>query len=76
MIKVWFQRNQNIPTKTSINPDADIDDLKQKIFDTTDVEQYQTMYNGIILKPSAKIPQDTTDDMPIVFTKIDIVPPS
>ncbi|CAF0845186.1 unnamed protein product [Adineta steineri] len=75
MVKVWFQRDRNVPTKINIDPDSDVDDLKQKIFDTTDIGQYLTTYNGKILKLSGKVPQNTTDDMPIVFTKIVNVPP-
>ncbi|CAF0725395.1 unnamed protein product [Adineta steineri] len=76
MVKVWFQRDQNVPTKINIDPDSDIDDLKQAIFGATDKGQYQTTYNYKLLKPSARVPQDTTDDMPIAFTKIVNVPPT
>ncbi|CAF4049145.1 unnamed protein product, partial [Adineta steineri] len=75
MIKIWFQRDRNVPTKINIDPDLDVDDLKQEIFDKTDIGQYLTTYNGKILKLSGKVPQNTTDDMPIVFTKIVNVPP-
>ncbi|CAF1448231.1 unnamed protein product, partial [Adineta steineri] len=56
--------------KANMDPDSDIDDLKQNIFDTINTERYQTTYNGQPLKPSTKVPQNTTDDMPIIFTKI------
>ncbi|CAF0974241.1 unnamed protein product [Adineta steineri] len=70
MIKIWFQRDQNVPTKIKIDPDSDIDDLKEAIFGATDKGQYQATYNGVPLKQSAKVPQDTTEDIPVVFTKI------
>ncbi|CAF1106027.1 unnamed protein product [Adineta steineri] len=76
MVKVWYQHDQNVPAKINIDPDSDIDDLKEKIFGSTDKGQYQTTYNGQLLRPSAGVPQDTTDEMPIVFTKIVNVPSS
>ncbi|CAF1208829.1 unnamed protein product [Adineta steineri] len=75
VIKVWFKRDQNVPAKIKIDPDSDIDDLKEAIFGATDKGQYQATYNGTHLKQSVKVPQDTTDDTPIVFTKIVNVPP-
>ncbi|CAF4031200.1 unnamed protein product [Adineta steineri] len=76
MVKVWYQHDQNVPAKINIDPDSDIDDLKEKLFGSTDKGQYQTTYNGQPLRPSAGVPQDTTDEMPIVFTKIVNVPSS
>ncbi|CAF1232341.1 unnamed protein product [Adineta steineri] len=76
MVKVWFQHEQNVPSKINIDPDSDIDDLKEKIFGSTDKGQYQTTYNGQLLRPSAEVPRDTTDEMPIVFTKLVNVPSS
>ncbi|CAF1238963.1 unnamed protein product [Adineta steineri] len=75
MIKVWFKCDQNVPGKIKIDPDSDIDDLKEAIFGATDKRQYQATYDYKPLRPSAKVPQDTTDDMPIVFIKIGNVPP-
>ncbi|CAF0725475.1 unnamed protein product [Adineta steineri] len=73
MFNVWYQHDQNAPMKINIDSNSAISDLQQDIFGTTDKEQYQTMYNGKLLTPSAKVPQDTTHDMLIVFTKIDNV---
>ncbi|CAF1250944.1 unnamed protein product [Adineta steineri] len=70
MVKVWYQHDQNVPMKINIDSDSDIDDLKQNIFGKTDKGQYQATYNGQSLKPSAKVPKDTTDDEPIVFTRV------
>ncbi|CAF1505560.1 unnamed protein product [Adineta steineri] len=76
MVEVWFQRDQNAPTKINIDPDLNIDDLKQKIFDATDNEEYQTTYSGKLLIPSVKVPQNTTNEMPIVFTTVVNAPSS
>ncbi|CAF1117301.1 unnamed protein product [Adineta steineri] len=70
MVKVWFQRDKNTSEKIKIRPDSDIDDLKQEIFGKAVKGKYQATYKGQVLRPSAKVPQDTTDDMPIVFTEI------
>ncbi|CAF4152805.1 unnamed protein product, partial [Adineta steineri] len=74
-VTVWYQRDQNVPTKIKINSDSDIDDLKEAIFGATNKGQYQATYKAKILKPSASVPWNTTDDMPIVFTKIGNIPP-
>ena len=70
MVRVWVQRDKNTSEKIKIGPYSDIDDLKQKIFDKVNKGKYQATYKGHVLKPSAKVPQDTTDETPIVFTKI------
>ncbi|CAF4192173.1 unnamed protein product [Adineta steineri] len=41
-----------------------------------DPGQYQTTYKGNTFKPTVRVPQATTDDMPIIFTKIVNPPPS
>ncbi|CAF4017370.1 unnamed protein product [Adineta steineri] len=74
MVKVWYQHDQNVAAKVDIDRGSDIDDLKQRIFGPTNKGQYQATYNGNIMRPSAKVPQNTTDDMPIVFTRIVNVP--
>ncbi|CAF1498800.1 unnamed protein product [Adineta steineri] len=71
MVQVWFRRNQHISSRINIDPDSNIDKLKQAIFGPADVGQYRTTYKNEILTPSAIVPQDTTDDMPIVFIKIE-----
>ncbi|CAF1304914.1 unnamed protein product [Adineta steineri] len=76
MVRVWHQCDQKVLTTTNIDPYSDIDALKQKVFGTADVGQYQTTYNGKQLKPWVKVPQDTADYMPVVFIKILNVPPS
>ncbi|CAF1475454.1 unnamed protein product [Adineta steineri] len=70
MIQVWFQRDRNIPSRINIDLDSEIDNLKQVVFDRTDIGQYQTWYKGERLRPWAKVPQDTADDEPIIFAKI------
>ncbi|CAF4200763.1 unnamed protein product [Adineta steineri] len=75
MVTVWFQRDQNVPTKTKINSDSDIDDLKEAIFGATDKGQYQAAYKAKTLRSSARVPRNTTDDTPIVFTKTGYIPP-
>ncbi|CAF0733859.1 unnamed protein product [Adineta steineri] len=75
MVKVWYQHDLNVPMKINIDSGSDIDDLKQNIFGKTDKGQYLAKYNGQPLRPSAKVPKDTTDDKPIVFTKIVDLPP-
>ncbi|CAF0851531.1 unnamed protein product [Adineta steineri] len=74
-VTVWFLRDQNVPTKIKINSDSDIESLKEVIFGATNKGQYQATYKAKTLKPSVKVPQDTTDDIPIVFTKIGNIPP-
>ncbi|CAF4143951.1 unnamed protein product [Adineta steineri] len=69
-VTVWYQRDQNVPTKIKINSDSDIDDLKEAIFGATNKGQYQATYRAKTLKPSASVPRNTTDDMLVVFTKI------
>ncbi|CAF1232398.1 unnamed protein product [Adineta steineri] len=73
--KVWFRRNQNVSTKIYIDHDSDIDDLKEAIFGATGKDQYQATYNYKLLRPLARVPQNTTRDMPIVFTRIGPAPP-
>lgn len=70
MVKVWFQRDKNTAEKIKIHPDSNIDDLKEELFGTADKGKYQTTYKGQVLRPSAEVPQNTTNDMLIVFTKI------
>ncbi|CAF4238594.1 unnamed protein product [Adineta steineri] len=74
-VTVWFQHDQNVPPKIKINSDSDIDNLKKAIFGATNKEQYQATYKAKTLKPSAGVPWNTSDDMPIVFTKIGYIPP-
>ncbi|CAF0787748.1 unnamed protein product [Adineta steineri] len=73
-VKVWFQRDQSVPTKIKIDSDSDIDDLKQDIFGTTEKEQYQTTYKDKTLKLWTKVPKKATHDKPIVFTRIVNIP--
>ncbi|CAF4025518.1 unnamed protein product [Adineta steineri] len=54
---------------------VDIDDLKEAIFGATNKGQYQATYKARTLSSSARVPRNTTDDTPIVFTKIDYIPP-
>ncbi|CAF0733726.1 unnamed protein product [Adineta steineri] len=75
MVAVWYQHDQNAPIRINIDSDSDIDGLQQDIFGKTDKGQYLATYNGQPLKLSAKVPADTTDDKPIVFTKIIDLPP-
>ncbi|CAF3155288.1 unnamed protein product [Rotaria sp. Silwood2] len=70
MVKVWVQCDKNTSEKIKIGPDSDIDDLKQKIFGKADKGKYQATYKGHVLRPSAKVPQDTTDETSIIFSKI------
>ncbi|CAF0750132.1 unnamed protein product [Adineta steineri] len=74
-VTVWFQHDQSTPTKIKIDFDSNIDDLKEAIFDATDKGQYQATYNGETLRSSASVPRNTTDHMPIVFTRISNIPP-
>ncbi|CAF1374539.1 unnamed protein product [Adineta steineri] len=75
MVTVWYQHDQSAPIKINIDSDSDIDGLQQDIFGKTDKGHYQATYNGQPLKPSAKVPGDTADDKPIVFTKTVNLPP-
>ncbi|CAF0878228.1 unnamed protein product [Adineta steineri] len=74
-VTVWFQRDQSTPTKIKIDFDSNIDDLKEAIFCATDKGQYQATYNNEPLRPLASVPRNTTDHMPIVFTRISNIPP-
>ncbi|CAF1119062.1 unnamed protein product [Adineta steineri] len=74
-VTVWFQRDQNVPTKIKINSNSDIDDLKEAIFGATDKGQYQAAYKAKTLRSSARVPRNTTDDTPIVFTETGYMPP-
>ncbi|CAF1361668.1 unnamed protein product [Rotaria sordida] len=73
MIKVWAKITGNEPEKVQIQADADIDDLKNELFDGNKVKkrQYYGMFNNKRLSSSTRIPHNTTCEQPILFFKID-----
>jgi hypothetical protein len=72
MIKVWTKIDNNEPEKVEIRSDADIDDLKSELFVTNKEEKrrYYGIFNNQKLASSARVPDDTTDERPILFAKV------
>ncbi|CAF1558077.1 unnamed protein product [Adineta steineri] len=73
MIKVWTKIIDNEPEKVQIQADADIDDLKNELFDGDKEKkrQYYGIFNNERLSSSTRVPQNTTCEQPILFLKID-----
>lgn len=79
MQKVWCQLGDRSASKIEISADADVDDLKTEILkryasmreieDSVGIAVFRREGSGYSeeLRPSAEIPNNTTDDNPLVF---------